>query len=344
MRRKFAIPSLLLALILVVFALTGCGGSGEEGTGDNGGKITIRLGHPMAPGNNVTVGYEKFKELVEANSEGRVEVQIYGNNTLGSDRVTMESTQKGTLEMASSSTPNMASFSKEFLVFDFPYITDPINQEKLYAALDEGALGKYLDEASAKIGLKPIMYSEYGYRNFASATKSITNAASLKGLKVRTTDSPVEIAVAESLGMVPTPVAWGETYTALQQGTVDGEGNTFGLLCDAKHGEVLKYAIDSRHNYSMHMLMMNKKYYDALPEDIQKIIMEAGKEALAYQRGISNDLETAAEQKFVDQGIEVYKLTDAEREEFKNITKPVWDKFKDQVSQELVDLVVATQQ
>ncbi len=106
-------------------------------------KITLRLGHPMAPGNNVTLGYEKLKELIEARSDGKIKVQLFGNAMLGSDRVTMESTRHGTLDMASASSPNMVNFSKVFMVFDLLYITIPAHQKNLYAALDSGPLGKY---------------------------------------------------------------------------------------------------------------------------------------------------------------------------------------------------------
>ncbi len=342
MKRKLV--SLLLVVSLVALTLVGCGSkSGDKPSTGDAEKIVIRLAHPMAPGNNVTLGYEKFKEIVEQKSNGRVEIKLFGGATLGSDRVTLESTQKGTLEMASSSSPNMASFSREFMALDLPYITDIKYQENLYAALDEGELGKYLDKVAGNIGLKPIMYSEYGYRNFVTTKKPISKASDLKGLKVRTTDSPVEVGVAEALGMSATPVAWGETYTALQQGTVDGEGNTFGLLWDAKHAEVLKYAIDSGHNYSMHLLYMNKAYFDKLPKDIQDIIVESGREALDWQRSISNDLEVEAKQKFIDSGVTVHTLTPEEKEEFKTLTRPLWDKYSDSIPQELMTLIQETQ-
>ena len=160
MKKKLVKVSLLLVVSLAALGLTGCGSdSGEKAAAGDAEKTVIRLAHPMAPGNNVTLGYEKFKEIVEEKSEGRVEIELYGNATLGSDRVTLESTQKGTLEMASTSSPNMASFSREFMVFDLPYITDIKYQENLYAAMDDGELGTYLDDVAAEIGLKPIMYS-----------------------------------------------------------------------------------------------------------------------------------------------------------------------------------------
>ncbi len=330
------VTALLVALLAMV-ALLATGGIAQAKA------ITLRLAHPMAPGNNVTLGYEKFKEIVEKKSEGKVRIQIFGNCMLGSDRVTMEAVQRGTLEMASSSSPNMANFSPMFMVFDLPYITSPTHQKNLYDALDNGELGTYLSAESEKIGLKPIMFSEYGYRNLVSRTAPVTNVASLANMKVRTTDSPVEVAVAKALTMNPAPIAWGEVYTALQQGTVDGEGNTFSLLYDAKHNEVLKFANDSAHNYSMHILMINAKVFAGLPADVQQLLVDAGKETLVYQRGITNDLEEKARQKFIEGGIQVHTLTAEERAEYVKLTRPVWDQFADRIPRHLMDLVLATQ-
>ena len=305
--------------------------------------LTLRLGHPMAPGNNVTVGYEKFKELVEKKSDRKIRIQIFGNCQLGSDRVTTEAAQAGTLDMSSSSTPNLASFSKAYMAIDLPYVTDPKNQAKLYKALDEGELGKALDKVAASVGLKTIMFSEYGYRNFVSTKHPLNEVKDLMNLKVRTTDSPVEVAVATELGMNPAPVAWGETYTALQQGTVDAEGNTFSLLNDAKHSEVLKHAMDSQHNYSMHILLMSKKKWDSLNPEQKKIITEAAHEALIWQRAESVRLEEKAWQAFHDKGITISRLTPEQRAELKQKTQPVRDQFSKEIPAELLALIAETQ-
>ena len=305
--------------------------------------LTLRLGHPMAPGNNVTVGYEKFKELVEKKSDRKIRIQIFGNCQLGSDRVTTEAAQAGTLDMSSSSTPNLASFSKAYMAIDLPYVTDPKNQAKLYKALDEGELGKALDKVAASVGLKTIMFSEYGYRNFVSTKHPLNEVKDLMNLKVRTTDSPVEVAVATELGMNPAPVAWGETYTALQQGTVDAEGNTFSLLNDAKHSEVLKHAMDSQDNYSMHILLMNKKKWDGLNPEQKKIITEAAHEALIWQRAESVRLEEKAWQAFHDKGITISRLTPEQRAELKQKTQPVRDQFSKEIPAELLALIAETQ-
>lgn len=305
--------------------------------------LTLRLGHPMAPGNNVTLGYEKFAALVKEKSGGKIKIQIFPNCQLGSDRVTTEAAQAGTLDMSSSSTPNLASFSKDYMAIDLPYVTSSKYQQNLYKALDEGELGKALDKVAEKCGLKTIMFSEYGYRNFVSATKPLDSVKSLMNLKVRTTDSPVEVAVATELGMNPAPVAWGETYTALQQGTVDAEGNTFSLLNDAKHTEVLKYAMNSEHNYSMHILLMNLDKWNSLSAEQQKIIMDAAHEATVWERAETVKLEEKAWQAFRDRGIKIYMLSDEEKAELYKRTQPVRDQFSKEIDANLLKLIADTQ-
>lgn len=309
-----------------------------------GPKIKFRVAHTTPPGNHITLAFEKFKELVEKKSDGKIKVQVFPNAVLGSDRVLMEGAQKGSLEMAVSSTPNMANFSPLYQVFDLPYITSPKNQEKLYKAIDSGKLADYFKKVANDIGLEPIMYAEYGYRNFVTRDRPINKVEDLAGLKMRTTDSPVEVEVAKILKTNPTPVAWGETYTALQQGTVDAEGNTFPHMYGAKHHEALKYAATTAHNYGMQVMMANKAWWDKLPPEAQKIVREAAAEALAYQRTtLYPKNEAEARDGFVKAGIKIVDLTDEQLEEFRKATRPVWDKFIDKFPPELVEMVLETQ-
>lgn len=330
--------------LLACFCLVGVAFTSPAFAAYDGPKFSFRVAHTTPPGNHITLAFEKFKELVEKKSDGRISVQIFPNAMLGSDRVLMEGAQKGSLEMAVSSTPNMANFSPLYQIFDLPYITSPQNQEKLYAAIDSGELGKYLVKVAHDIALEPIMYAEYGYWNFVTIKKPISSVKDLAGLKIRTTDSPVEVEVAKALGMNPTPVAWGETYTALQQGTVDGEGNTFPHLYGAKHHEVLKYAITSVHNYGMQVMMANKKWWDKLDPKAQGLIREAAAEALTYQRTkLYPENEAKAREGFIKAGIKIVDLTPEQIEEFRVATHPVWDKFMNQFPKELVQMVLDTQ-
>lgn len=311
----------------------------------DGPKLKFRLAHTTPPGNHITLAYQKFADLVGEKSGGKIQVQVFPNAVLGSDRVLIEGAQRGSLEMAVSSTPNMANFALDYQVFDLPYMTSPKYQQNLYKALDDGKLGEHFDVVANNIGLENIMWAEYGYRNFCSVSKKITDAQSLEGLKVRTTASPVEVDVAKALGMSPTPIAWGEVYTALQQGTIDSEGNTFPHLFGAKHNEVLKYAMYSYHNYGMQLGVANKKWWDKLDPKTQEVIREAAAEAVQYQREVLYpENEKSAYEGFIKSGIEVHTLSDAEMEELKTITRPVWDNYLKKLPAEVVQMVIDTQE
>jgi tripartite ATP-independent transporter DctP family solute receptor len=310
----------------------------------DGPKVKFRLAHTTPPGNHITLAYQKFADLVDEKSDGRMKVQVFPNAILGSDRVLIEGAQRGSLEMAVSSTPNMANFAMDYQVFDLPYITSPKYQQNLYDSLDSGKLGKHFAEVANSIGLEAIMWAEYGYRNFCSVSREITDAKSLEGLKVRTTASPVEVEVANALGMSPTPIAWGEVYTALQQGTIDAEGNTFPHLFGAKHNEVLRYAMYSYHNYGMQLGVVNKKWWDKLEPSSQKVIRDAAAEAVKYQREVLYpENEKSAYDGFVEGGIKVHTLTDEQMAEFKTLTRPVWDKYLKELPAGLLDMVLETQ-
>lgn len=332
----------ILGLAAAGFAFLSLAGFSFGAEPYTGPKLNLRLASPSPLGSNMVLGYEKFVELVKEKSDGKINIKLMANAVLGSDRSTLEAAQRGTLDMASCSSPNMASFARDYMVFDLPYVTSPAYQQQLYDALDNGELGKHFEKVANRIGLTTIMFSEYGYRNFAF-TSSVNGIDMMKEKKVRTTDSPIEVAVSRALGMIPSPVAWGEVYTALQQGTVDGEGNNWEHLVLAKHIEVLKGAMNSEHNYSMHLLMMNKKKYDALDPQAQAILREAAKEALAYERNLTEELKEKCEKEMLAQGMTIYRLSDEERAVLKEKTQVVWDTFKNEIDPDVLQMVLDTQ-
>ncbi|OFV47420.1 TRAP transporter substrate-binding protein [Oligella sp. HMSC09E12] len=311
-----------------------------------GPKLKLRLAHTAPPGNHITLAYQKFADLAKEKSNNKIQIQVLPNAILGSDRVLIEGAQRGTLEIGVSSTPNLANFSKAFQTFDLPYITSIKNQNKLYKAINPGGpIYEYLEAESNKIGLQPIMYAEYGYRHFVSANKPLNSAIDLAGLKMRTTDSPVEIDVAKALNTNPAPIAWGEVYTALQQRTVDAEGNTFPHLTGAKHDEVLKYAITSAHNYGMQVAMANKKWWDGLHPDTRRVLQEAALEAVTHQRKVLwPENEKQARASFEEKGIKIHDATEEDLAEFKKLTQHVYDSYAAQLPSELIELIKATQE
>lgn len=303
--------------------------------------IELRVAQSKSNIHPVSQGIDKFAELVEEKSDGKILIDTYHDGLLGDDREVIESAQKGSIALASSSTPNMSGFTNYFMAWDLPYIFE--DKDEVYKAIDNEP-GEIVNKEMEKSGFKVIFYPDYGFRQIVNNKREVRTPEDVAGMKIRTTNSKIEQADFEAYRSNPTPVAWSEVFTALQQGTVDGEGNSYALLWDSKHQEVLKYATEVNYNYSSDIVVMNKDLFDEMSEEQQDIIMEAGEEAMHWQRDVANEREDEAKQQFIDYGIEVYEPTEDEMLEWKQATEPVWDKFvtENEVDPQYVDLVLET--
>ena len=348
LKSKKLVAGLVLTTFAMATALTGCGGGGEKAPAKDadanaaGDKIVFKVANVMATGNNVTMGIEKFGELLEEKSGGTMVLDIHSDAELGNDVDTTQQVQAGSLDMANSSSDNFGVFVPDILALSLPYAVSSDKLPALYDAIDNGELGKYYREKMAEQNLHPVLWCEYGFRCYHSATKPISSPADMKDQKLRATSSQVELAAAEALAAPAQTVAWGETYTALQQGTVDGESNTFNALRAAKHDEVLKYAATTEHNYSMHLLVMSESKYQALTDEQKAVLDEAAAEAVVYERDVLKQQEAEAKEAFKKKGIEVVELTDEQKAEWADAMSGVYDKLvPSAISQEVVDMIKA---
>lgn len=324
---KKLLTFLILSTLTVL--LFGCGQQTTQNqvqdTAKKDGQIVIRVASVAARGWCVTEGIHKFADILNEKAQGKIKVQVYDQGSLGgSDREAMEGIQMGNWEMANSSSANMASFSNKFMVCDLPYIFK--DRKEAITAL-RGPLGDELKAQMERLGMKPIMFLDYGFRQFLNNKKPVKVPDDIKGLKVRTTNSPIEVADFTAFGANPTPIAWGEVYTALQQKTVDGEGNTYDLLYPSKHHEVLKHGTEISYNYSFHAVGMNKKFFDNLSPENKELIMQAAKEAEDWEYKISQEWFDRDRQKFIDSGVQIYTPTPEEMKLWQQAAQKVWDEF-----------------
>lgn len=338
----------MLAVLAVISGMVAaCGfapGVGAGKTADRSGgaaSYRMRIGHPMAAAHQVGRGYEKFKELVEKRSNGKVTVEIFPSTIIGSDRETHEAMQKGTLEMSSSSTPNMASFTNKFLACDLPYIIE--NKEEARKVAD-GPPGDALRAEVEKLGMKILMFSDYGFRQVGAVKKAIKVPEDIKGMKWRTTNSPIEIGLFKALGANPIPIAWGEVLIALEQRAIDGEGNSWSLIYHTKHHEVLRFMAETNYNYSYHVLCINRRYFEGLPKDIQDVLSTSAMEALGWERAESDKIEREAYEAMVRSGVSIHHPNEAEMALWKAPAARIWDDFvvPGKADPEFVDLILKT--
>lgn len=305
---------LLLAAFTLVGILIGAASAAE---------YTIRVGHTGAPDHHYQYGCEFFAEKVAEKTNGRVEILIFPADQLGGQRQETEGCQIGTHDMVLTSTMILSNFEPSIGVFDMPFLfTSP---EHAYAVGDS----EITEEVSAKfekIGLKILAYWENGFRYITNSKRPITKPEDLKGLKIRVPESPVFLETFKALGAAPTPMAFGEVFSALQLGTVDGQENPAAHVIHNAFHEVQDYISLTGHFYTFEPLVMSKNLYDSLPADIQQAIVEAAIEAAAYERQLSQDFDKECLEKIAELGMEI---SEVDKAAFQKAVEPVYDKYKD---------------
>lgn len=304
---------------------------------------TLRFAHDGAPDSAYTQIYRKFGDLANKYSDGKVQVKLFENAVLGGDREVTESTQRGDLQMGGCGTSNLGGFWPSAMAFDLPFIVDPAKKKALYDALNNGELGKYLNDELAKINLMALVYADTPPRHYVTNKKPIPDLNSLKGIKMRTTASPVDNATAEALKMTPSPMGFGEVYTALQQGTIDGELLSFADYLSSRRGDVIHYALPTNHNFTIMVGVINKQYFDSLPPDVQAALKKAAVDATDWGLGVVEEMEQAGIKEGEKNKLTVHPFPAEQRAAFIEAVQPVYDKYVPNIDPKFYELLKATQ-
>jgi tripartite ATP-independent transporter DctP family solute receptor len=276
-----------------------------------------------------------FKGLVEGGSGGNVVVKVFPTSQLGNERELIEGTKIGTIQMSFVSGA-IAGFYKPAQVLDIPYLfaSGPVAWKVM-----DGWFGKEMAEDILKqTGMRVLAYGETGFRNFTNSKAPIKSPADMKGLKIRVMETPVYVNMVKALGAAPTPIAWSEVYTALQQKVVDGQENPVATIMQAKLYEVQKYMILDGHSYGVDFFLINDKFYQGLPKETQELLKTSAYTSAVVGRGIQTLNSATGISDCQAKGMEVYAPTAAERAQFKEATqKPVRDYVASQVGTEWID-------
>ena len=323
------IKTMLIALVAFV-AMT---------TAAVAGPTVIKLAHPNVPQHPMGQGFEKFKELVESRTNGEFRVDIYDSSKFGNFDSVVQGLQFNMLQMGSASTPNLAPFSDDFLIFDLPFLFPNYESTDL---ITDGPIGMNAAKALERSGIIGLGYIEIGFRNLWNNKRTVKTMADAKGLKIRSTPSKAHIATLKDLGMNPTPISWGEVYTALQQKTVDGIDIDLNLAWHNNFPEVTNNLTMVNSLYSPHLVMMSKKFLDSLSDTNKAIILEAFEESKLYERKLIREGEKEIMGKLADKGVTVYTLTDDERARWAEATKGVYTQFEKRIGKDLIERAKAT--
>ena len=262
-----------------------------------------------------------FKAEVEANSNGRIKVELFPNGVLGSESNTLSQVKLGIVDSYISSSGGMAPFYPLIDVTNLPFAFSSYNVGyKVY----DGAFGKeFAADIEAKAGFKVLGFGESGgFFAITNSKKPIKSPADMKGIKLRAM-SPLHQAIAKSLGASAITIAWAEVYTSLQTGVVDGQMNPISIIAMAKFQEVQKYITLSNHLYAPYVWVVSPKFYNSLPADLQAVVADAARTAIVAGRGLSRIIDaTEKGLPTLAAKMEVYMPTAAESKQFRDLSVP----------------------
>lgn len=286
-------------------------------------KYSFKLAHVIAPGTPIDVGAQKYAELVNQRTKGQVEIKVFPAGQLGAERAVIEGIQLGTIEATFATTGAIGGFAPEFQVLDLPFLFP--SYEAAYTFLD-GNQGKKLLALLDRKGIHGVAFLENGWRNFTNSKRAIKSPADLNGLKIRVMESPMYMGMINTLGGSPTPMAYTELPNALLQKVIDGQENPSVNIYSAKMFESQPFMTQDQHTYNVFIMMVNKKKWDALPNDIKKIMEDTAAEVSNFQRKLNRECDDDFIVKLKAKGMKVHVLTSAERSLFEKALLPMYDK------------------
>ncbi|MFM7026809.1 MAG: TRAP transporter substrate-binding protein [Limnohabitans sp.] len=294
---------------------------------------TIKFATQNPKGHPIVLGMEKFKELVESKSGGKIKVNLFPGGTLGSDQANVSAMQGGTLEMVSMNSGILASLVKEFAIFDFPFM---FPNEAVADAVVDGAFGQKMHSKLQDKGLVGLGYYELGFRQITNSKRAVTKVEDLEGLKLRVIPNPINVDWVKALGANPTPLPFPEVYSALEQKAIDGQENPITVINANKFYEVQKHVVLSNHQYNPQSVLISKKFWDGLNADQKKLVQDALNTSIKYQREQARGLVASALDNMKKNGMQVTQFSEAELAKLRDKLRSVTAKYGVTVGQDLV--------
>ncbi|HAS02979.1 MAG TPA: hypothetical protein DCR57_04370 [Pasteurella multocida] len=268
---------------------------------------TLRFGYEAPRSDTQHEAAKKFNELLKEKTKGEIKLSLFPDSTLGNAQTMISAVRGGTIDLEMSGSPNFSGLVPKLNVIDIPFIFQ--NREHAYAVLD-GEIGQGLLKELEAQGLKGLAFWEVGFRSFTNSKHPVKTPDDIKGLKVRTNQNPMYIQAFSILEANPVPMPLSELYTALETRAVDAQEHPVGIVWSAKLYEVQKHLSLTNHGYTPLIVVMNKAKFDGLSPALQSAILEAAKEAGAYQRKLNLDNEKGIIEKMQKAGIQVIETVD----------------------------------
>lgn len=313
------------ALCLAVSSLTGCaqGGAKDSAQATPENPMVLTLAHGLSETHTVHIAMTEFADKVEERTEGRIQVKIFPNGQLGSENEAMEQLMAGVISMTKVSAPGLATYNESYHTFGLPYIFD--DTEDFYHVMDSGQMQDFF-LSSGEDGFVTLTYYTSGARSFYTKDKAIRKPQDLKGLKIRVQDMKSQTDMMKALGGIPVAMSYGDVYTSLQTGIIDGTENNETALTTGKHGEICKIYSTDQHAMIPDVMVMSAKVWKNITPEDQQIILDAARESteshkIAWDTAIGEAVSEAESQ------MGVTFVNDVDKEAFREATKDMVDQY-----------------
>ena len=319
---------------ILAIAVAGMMAASFAATGSAEAKTVIKVAHGANEKYHMHRAIEEFKRLVEEGSSGEIEVQIFPSSQMGPDREMIEGVQTGVLEMAVPPSSFFAGWDPAFAVIELPYMYP--SKEVALKTFHSPAGDKMLARLE-KQDLVGLGWLENGLRHVTNNVRPIAAPTDLDGIKLRTMKVPAHVDTFKALGANPTPMNFGEVYSGLQQGVIDGQENPVAHIYAQRFYEVQKNMSTTGHVFTVYIPVISKSFFEQLPEEQQKLVREALQKAEDYQQNLVNTEESEQLAEIQKAGVEVIELTPDQRKAFMADTKPVREKYRKEVGEDVYD-------
>nr|WP_202406499.1 TRAP transporter substrate-binding protein [Virgibacillus massiliensis] len=308
----------MLLIVSVLIILAGCSNSKAAETKE------LILGHNQPTNHPVHQSLVDFKERLEQKSNGKLQLKIYANGQLGSEREVIEMTQTNAVQFTKVSASALEGFSESYSLFSMPYLFQ--SQASYREIMKKPEIQDAFFKTTTDNGFIGITYYDAGVRNMYTKDRMIETNADMKGLKTRVQPSKTSVQMIDALGGTPTPMSFGEVYTALQSGIIDAAENNETALTDNKHGEVAKHYFYTEHAMVPDILIMNKDAYDQLTDQEKQWVKEAAKEStVSHETRWDKQVKKAIKTAKSDMGVEFHEV---DKSSFMNAVKPLQEQFQ----------------
>lgn len=301
-----------------------------------GAQTSLKMAYALSTSSHYGVAADAFAKAVEASSGGKLKVQQFANSALGGEREVIEGLQIGSVDLAIVSTGATLNFVPETGVFDIPFLLRDLPHAR--AVLD-GPIGQQMLTKFASRGIVALAWGEQGFRHLSNNVRPVQTPTDAKGLKIRTTENPIHIAAFRQIGILPTPMAWPEVATALQQGTIDGQENPLSVIVSAKLSQMQKYLSLTGHVYAPALVLVSASVYNGLSAADKANFERAGKLGGQAMRSYVDSVEQSGVAQLEKEGMKVNAVTPAGRAAFAAAVEPAYPAYYKKFDKKLIEAV-----